>query len=188
MESESLSSDDVARIQQAAGGEEAPLPQIEVFAPATNGANRTASNPATAENGYEQTHCSENDIQVLQDLASIYQRGLEEKQISYMARYKAIRQTAVFSMIFMAIFIVSGCAFFMTQGENISLSEAALITSYTLTSAGYGSVLIPKTNSFLAFFICFIFIGISALAILVSTIRIVLVAVVACDKNYANLT
>ena len=106
---------------------------------------------------------------VLQELADSYQRALEKRQISYMARYSSIRQSAVVSMAFMILFLVCGCAFLVSWGEGITIPESVLIAAYTLTSAGYGSVTIPKTNGFLLVFIVYIFVAISALAIMVRT-------------------
>jgi hypothetical protein len=131
------------------------------------------SSPAEAntntESEFEQTTTTttlSDDLQLLHSLAGTYQSALEEKQIAYIARYRSIRQSAAFSVLFMIVFGAIGVSFFMTQGD-IAFENAMLLLLYTITSAGFGSVKIPKTDGFLAFLTAYLFIGISALAILV---------------------
>jgi hypothetical protein len=52
---------------------------------------------------------------------------------------------------------------------NLPVNQAMLFTMYTITSAGFGSVPVPKTTGFMVFAIFNIYISISGAAVLVRT-------------------
>lgn len=112
-------------------------------------------------------------MNVLERLFKNYQTDLEEKQIGYMARYRSIRESACWSIIFIIILQVIGVAFFRQNIPNVSVADAVLFSTYSITSAGYGSVDTPHTSGFLAFVIAYMFIGVMSLAILVSVIFLI---------------
>lgn len=57
----------------------------------------------------------------------------------------------------------------VTQIAEVEVREGILFTLNTLTSAGFGNVVIPKDDGFLLFAVVNLFISISMLAILVSS-------------------
>lgn len=107
------------------------------------------------------------NLKTIQTIGKTYERAMEEKQIDELARIHSIRQTAFVSVLFFVVLQVGGVAFFMVKGD-MSIADAALVSAYAVTSAGFGSVLIPKTTGFMIFITIYVYIGISTLAVMVS--------------------
>jgi hypothetical protein len=109
---------------------------------------------------------SANDVLLLRQLNLTYQTEMEVKQISNLARYQSMQEMsfiAVLVMVLLQIIAVVLCAHF----ADVSVADALLFAMYTVTSAGFGSVDIPKTSGFLLYVTLYVFLGISSLAILV---------------------
>lgn len=90
---------------------------------------------------------------------------MEEKQLSLVAKYRSVRQTAISALSIMFVTMTIGTAI-VKKRANVSTAQAILFSVYTVTSAGFGNVKIPLTDRFLGFVIVYIFFGISVLAIL----------------------
>jgi hypothetical protein len=112
---------------------------------------------------------SANDVLLLRQLNLTYQTEMEVKQISNLARYQSMQEMsfiAVLVMVLLQIIAVVLCAHF----ADVSVADALLFAMYTVTSAGFGSVDIPKTSGFLLYVTLYVFLGISSLAILVAQV------------------
>ena len=105
--------------------------------------------------------------ETLQQLNLVYDKKYRERQIKYQARVLSVRQTFAGSLIFMTIFLTGSVAFFSKTG-NIPVPDAILFAFYTMTTCGFGSVVIPHTTPFLSYVIFYIFVSIAGLVILVS--------------------
>lgn len=114
---------------------------------------------------------SQSDISCLSSLSDEFDRCLKMKQIKYHSVYLANRQL-----------LTSLCVGFLTYQTivtiivsitaNVSARQAITFTLYTITSAGFGSVMIPKSTGFLLFAVMNVYVSISGLSMLVSTVQI----------------
>jgi len=146
---------------------------------------------------YEHT---KEDIAIYQRLDDEYERALEERDIGYNARYASIRQTALWSVFVLVVFMAQGtyCYHelllfehnkkykqfhhniiaegggeeedFDTQFNNWSIPESLLFSIFTITTVGYGREDLPTTASFQAYTICYLLLGIAALTIMVAQV------------------
>ena len=107
------------------------------------------------------------DIGVLKALSTEYRTALERKQIQSMAKFKSYRQTAMIAIAMMVTFWCMSVTVMMTVADA-NFRDALLFTMYTVTSAGFGTVEIPKTQGFLIWVVLSVFVGITCTAILVS--------------------
>lgn len=98
-----------------------------------------------------------------------YFNVLEERQIELYARNLSVRQTAWAAVTTMLALLTLGTAF-VKHEFGVPISHAVLFSVYTVTSAGFGNVRIPfdESPALLTFAICYVYLGISALAILVA--------------------
>ena len=134
------------------------------------------------------------DIEICQRLDDEYERALEERDISYNARYTSVRQTAVVSIIFLALYMIQGTFVYrklllinnekkyyarMIDGDteefdnefsSWSLPESLLFSIFTITTVGYGREDLPTTPGFQAYTILYIMVGIAALTIVVAQV------------------
>jgi hypothetical protein len=128
------------------------------------------------------------DIEIYQRLDDEYERALEERDIGYNARYASVRQTAMWSLIFIIVFMVQGTYCYRElllfnhkrkfHGEddfdqefnNWSIPESLFFSIFTITTVGYGREDLPTTASFQAYTIFYILIGIAALTIMVAQV------------------
>jgi hypothetical protein len=102
----------------------------------------------------------------LAKLRSIYDRSMAEVQTRNLAIYLSNRNItlALFcSMLIYETLVTVG----IVINADLPVSEGVLFTLYTITSAGFGNIVIPKTDGFLIFAVVNVFISISMLAILV---------------------
>jgi Ion channel len=114
---------------------------------------------------------TEHDIAMCQALDLEYERALEDRQVAWTARYQSVRQSTLFSVLFMVLLIVTGTTFFLHQADAYwSISEGLLFTIYTATTVGYGHLDMPDTPIFQIYTSCFIFLGIAMLTILVAQV------------------
>jgi len=111
------------------------------------------------------SNLTEVDWETLTLLNHEYKRVMEENQISMIAKFESIRQTARGAIALMTIVITLGTTF-VKRRAKVSVSQAILFSVYTVTSAGFGNVKIPHTSGFLLFVLAYLFVGISLLAIL----------------------
>ncbi len=118
---------------------------------------------------YASSFMSVEDLEICQRLDLEYERALEEREIAYNARFHSVRQSAVGSIFFMLFFLCLATFFYRHQ-THWTTSECLLFSVYTITTVGYGSLSIPKTAPFQLYTICFIFIGIATLTIMVAQI------------------
>jgi len=135
------------------------------------------------------------DIEICQRLDDEYERALEERDISYNARYSSVRQTASVSIIFLALYMTQGTFVYrellkinynnknsvarMIDGEteefdnefsNWSIPESLLFSIFTITTVGYGREDLPTSPSFQAYTIVYIMVGIAAITIVVAQV------------------
>ena len=131
---------------------------------------------------------SNEDIEIYQRLDDEYERALEERDIGYNARYASVRQTAMWSLIFIVAFMAQGTYCYREllllnhkrkyHGEdefdqefnNWSIPESLFFSIMTITTVGYGKEDLPTTASFQAYTIFYILIGIAALTIMVAQV------------------
>ena len=112
---------------------------------------------------------SQADIDIVMQLDQHFDHALEERDISYSARYRSVRQSALFSIIFMLIFLSLGTVFFLRQADW-TVGEALLFGVYTITTVGYGHLEHPETPSFQLYVVFYVFIGIACLTIMVAQV------------------
>jgi len=117
----------------------------------------------------DQEMMSAADIEICQRLDAEYELALEERELSYMARSQSVRQSAVFSVLFMITFLTLGTVFFLNQADW-TVADSLLFSIYTITTVGYGNLEHPDTASFQLYTIFFIFIGIATLTIMVAQV------------------
>mmetsp|Transcript_18981 Transcript_18981/g.44065 ORF Transcript_18981/g.44065 Transcript_18981/m.44065 type:complete len:811 (-) Transcript_18981:144-2576(-) len=136
------------------------------------------------------------DIEICQRLDDEYERALEERDISYNARYTSVRQTAIVSIIFLALYMIQGTLVYrelllinhknnyvsrFVDGDGDaeefdnefsawSLPESLFFSIFTITTVGYGREDLPTTPSFQAYTILYIMVGIAALTIVVAQV------------------
>lgn len=127
---------------------------------------RPDTEKATTHTGTKPTKA---DIGVLKALSTEYLTTLERKQIQSMAKFKSYRQTAMIAVVMMVAFWCMSVAVMMTVADA-NFRDALLFTMYTVTSAGFGTVEIPKTQGFLVWVVISVFVGITCTAILVSKV------------------
>mmetsp|Transcript_22418 Transcript_22418/g.55578 ORF Transcript_22418/g.55578 Transcript_22418/m.55578 type:complete len:825 (+) Transcript_22418:293-2767(+) len=134
------------------------------------------------------------DLEICQRLDDEYERALEERDIGYNARYSSVRQTAMCSIFFMALYMIQGTIVYRellllnnqqnyarerAEGEedefdnefsNWSIPESLFFSIFTITTVGYGREDLPATPSFQAYTIAYIMVGIAALTIMVAQV------------------
>lgn len=134
------------------------------------------------------------DLEICQRLDDEYERALEERDIGYNARYSSVRQTAMWSVFFLALYMIQGTIVYRellllnnqqnyaaerVEGEedefdnefsNWSIPESLFFSIFTITTVGYGREDLPATPSFQAYTIAYIMVGIAALTIMVAQV------------------
>jgi hypothetical protein len=135
----------------------------------TSAASSTGDWSDTNKKDQHVVRISQSDIETFQRLDDDFELALEEREISYTARYNSVRQSACFSVVFMVMFLTLGTVFFLHQADW-TIADSLLFSIYTITTVGYGNLEHPQTAGFQLYVICFIFIGIATLTILVSQI------------------
>ena len=78
---------------------------------------------------------SEADVGIFQRLDAEYDRAMEEREVSYSARYQSVRQSACFAVGFMAIYMILGTIYFMKQADW-TVEESLFFGIYTITTVG----------------------------------------------------
>jgi Ion channel len=113
---------------------------------------------------------SSADIEICQRLDLEYERALEEREIAYHARYRSVRQSAAFIILFMFFYLACGTAFF-NQVAGWDIHNALFFCIYTMTTVGYGlNDNIPNRSWFLLSIIFLIFVGIATLTIMIAQV------------------
>eukprot|EP00531_Pseudo-nitzschia_arenysensis_P006508 CAMPEP_0116151970 /NCGR_PEP_ID=MMETSP0329-20121206/20394_1 /TAXON_ID=697910 /ORGANISM="Pseudo-nitzschia arenysensis, Strain B593" /LENGTH=819 /DNA_ID=CAMNT_0003648645 /DNA_START=217 /DNA_END=2677 /DNA_ORIENTATION=+ len=131
------------------------------------------------------------DLEICQRLDDEYERALEERDIGYNARYSSVRQTAMWSIFFLALYMIQGKRELLllnnqqnyiaerAEGEedefdnefsSWSIPESLFFSIFTITTVGYGREDLPATPSFQAYTIAYIMVGIAALTIMVAQV------------------
>ena len=141
--------------------ERSPSPRRNVAAAGGRGGHPQSPPPAVL--------LSAADIEICQRLDKEYELALEERDIAYAARYQSVRQSACWSVVFMALFLGLGTAFFMQQADW-GIADSLFFSVYTITTVGYGELQHPETPAFQLYTIFFIFIGIATLTIMVAQV------------------
>lgn len=114
---------------------------------------------------------NEHDIRLCQELDNQYEQALEDRQVAWSARYQSVRQSTLLSILLMCLLILTGTLFFLRQADNYwTVPEALLFSIYTITTVGYGHLDMPDTVAFQMYTVCFIFLGIAMLTILVAQV------------------
>jgi len=109
---------------------------------------------------------NDRDILTLAGLKKEYDRSMEETQAMNLSRYKANRTLAVVILIFFLVYQTLATVYIYFRAD-VTVSQALLYTVYTMTSAGFGSVKTPTSDSFLFVAIINMFISVSIFAIVV---------------------
>ena len=78
---------------------------------------------------------SEADVGIFQMLDAEYDRAMEEREVSYAARYQSVRQSACFAVGFMVIYMTLGTVYFMRQA-GWTMEESLFYGIYTITTVG----------------------------------------------------
>jgi Ion channel len=114
---------------------------------------------------------TKHDVAMCQALDMEFERAIEERQVAWTARYQSVRQSTFLSVLFMVLLIFTGTIFFLHQADSYwSISEALLFSIYTITTVGYGHLDMPDTAIFQWYTICYIFLGIAMLTMLVAQV------------------
>jgi hypothetical protein len=108
------------------------------------------------------------DVVLLAKLRRQYNRSLDEQQVRHLSKYRSNRTVALWTFLLYFLYEVFATLFVLI-GADVRLDQAVVFTMYTVTTAGFGSVPVPKTTGFLVFLILNIFISVSGVAVLVST-------------------
>jgi hypothetical protein len=136
----------------------ASLPTL--FSPKSSVKNKQESSPPAM---------SSHDLEICRRLDEEYERALEEREIGYNARFNSVRQSAGFSIAFMAVYMTLGTIFF-TKVAGWELHQALFFAIYTITTVGYGSYRLPDSTGFQIYTIFYIFVGIATLTIMVAQV------------------
>lgn len=107
------------------------------------------------------------DLGTLRRLTKEDKVAEEEHLLIETAQYMSIRQTAAVSIAVFALVTTIVVVTLVFVAGN-SVAEGFLFAFYTSTTAGFGSVKIPKTPGFLFFAIVYMFVGIMLTTILAS--------------------
>lgn len=126
----------------------------------------SSSNPPPPPSS-SSSRVSAADVEIFQRLDSEYDRAIEEREVSYAARYKSVRQSACFAVIFMVLYMILGTVYFSKQA-GWTLEESLFFGIYTITTVGYGNLDNPETPAFQIYTIFFILIGTATLTIMVA--------------------
>jgi hypothetical protein len=105
------------------------------------------------------------ELELCRRLDEEYEQALEDREVSWRARYTSIRQSALFSSILMILYLVLGCWFY-TNHTTWNITDSLLFTLYSVTTVGYGNHMIPKTASFQLFTMGYILVGIALITVL----------------------
>jgi hypothetical protein len=126
--------------------------------------------PTASEKNYStlliQQCNNQRDIQMLGKLRRTYNHDLEKKQALYLSKYRANRTVALGTFLLFVLYEVFATIYIMKEAD-VPVNQAMLFTMYTITSAGFGSVQVPKTTNVLVFLIFNIYISVSGVAVLV---------------------
>ena len=106
------------------------------------------------------------DIIALAGLKKEYDRAMEETQAMNLSRYQANRTLTCVILISFLVYQILATVYIILRAD-LTVSQGLLYTVYTMTSAGFGSVKVPTTDSFLAVAIINMFISVSIFAIVV---------------------
>ena len=110
-----------------------------------------------------------DDLSLLESLDQAFDQALEQTEISYTARYYSVRQSALFCVAFMLLYLLLGTLFFMRHA-GWTLAQALLFAVVAMTTVGYGHLPSPDTPAFQWYTIFFILVGIATLTILVAQV------------------
>eukprot|EP00586_Coscinodiscus_wailesii_P018982 CAMPEP_0172517432 /NCGR_PEP_ID=MMETSP1066-20121228/284950_1 /TAXON_ID=671091 /ORGANISM="Coscinodiscus wailesii, Strain CCMP2513" /LENGTH=762 /DNA_ID=CAMNT_0013299429 /DNA_START=24 /DNA_END=2312 /DNA_ORIENTATION=- len=102
--------------------------------------------------------------EIFQRLDREYERAIEDREILWNARYASVRQSAFFSLLFFAFYLIIGTMFY-SKCTDWDLKDSLLFSIYTITTVGYGNHKHNETatEKFQVFTIFYIFVGIAAL-------------------------
>jgi len=110
--------------------------------------------------------CSDENIAELNKLRAKYNLSMDKIQVSNHAHYQSNRMILFGAVAFFLVYEVAVTIFMIIQAQ-LKVNLGILFSLYTVTSAGFGNVVIPKTDAFLGFAVLNVFISISLLAIVV---------------------
>mmetsp|Transcript_26551 Transcript_26551/g.57062 ORF Transcript_26551/g.57062 Transcript_26551/m.57062 type:complete len:963 (+) Transcript_26551:94-2982(+) len=173
---------------------------ININSNSNSNSNTSDNNPNSKSTRTQQSafELTEEDIEICKRLDDEYERALEERDIGYKARYSSVRQTAIFSILFVVIYLIQGTIVYrellllnnehsrvhtngleVQEGEsdefdnefqNWSIPESLFFSIFTMTTVGYGREDLPTTPSFQAYTILYIMVGIATLTIMVAQV------------------
>jgi len=110
--------------------------------------------------------CNDEKIAELKKLRAKYNHSMDEIQVSNHAHYQSNRMILFGVIAFFVVYEVAVTIFVIVEAQ-VKVNEGILFMLYTVTSAGFGNVVIPKTDAFLGFAVINVFISISLFAIVV---------------------
>ena len=108
------------------------------------------------------------DMQVLESLEEDFSNAANESEIGLKALIIWARRSALFIVLFVAVYLVIGVAFFTIQSPEWRFSDTCLFAVYTVTSAGLGHLETPRTVAYHTFQIFYILLGIAAFALMLA--------------------
>jgi len=110
-----------------------------------------------------------SDVILLRQLQQNYDTQMEDQQMQTNCRRLSMRQAALVAVTWM-IALQTAVAAVIVHVADASWAEGFCFVTYSVTSAGFGHVVIPfDSNGFLAFAIIYMYVGISSFAIMVRT-------------------
>lgn len=121
--------------------------------------------PPSSSSSSSSLSLSASDYKTLSLLHSNYQTVLQKKQFEAQAQLRSLRQTTAGAVGFLVLLLTVFTYAVGQMAPDNSVAQSMLFSFYTVTSAGFGSVPVPNTVSFLLFATLYVYLGISALAI-----------------------
>lgn len=90
-----------------------------------------------------------------------YHRAVEDLRISVKAKEHAIRDSLIFTLIFLVAYVFIGVMFYSKWEGDWPVEQALLFIIYTMTTVGYGNYRVPKSRQSKIFTSVYVVIGIA---------------------------
>jgi hypothetical protein len=115
---------------------------------------------------------NDENIEILSKLKARYNRVMYEIQLENLAG-RLSNRTIMWGVVILLLVYETAVTTFIVKYVDLQVNLGILFTVYTLTSAGFGNVAMPKTDGFLIFLVFNVFISVTLLAILVRSPRFI---------------
>mmetsp|Transcript_3469 Transcript_3469/g.4830 ORF Transcript_3469/g.4830 Transcript_3469/m.4830 type:complete len:716 (+) Transcript_3469:35-2182(+) len=128
--------------------------------------NKAAKTKGEYTNGSDSnTLVGDLDKVTLEILDEGYEHALEEQDIIWNSRFISVRQNAAIGLWFVAVYVLTGTLVFHSS-TNWTIPESLLFTIYSITTVGYGSLIVPDRPSIHIFIVFYILVGIATMTII----------------------